>query len=82
MLQQEEPLVASKTRVPAEKAVAAGGHELAEIVLREIHVVVGGDERRGGTAPFRPVVKALTGHEACPVARRGRRVQRNSYNFV
>ncbi len=45
VVEQEVGLVPAETRVPAEETVTALGEEGSEVMLGEIHVVMGGDER-------------------------------------
>ncbi len=77
MLEQEEGLIASESRVPAEKAVTAGGHEFTQVVLAEIHVVMGCDQRCLRRRTRGRIVQPLTRIEARAFAWRGCRSHRN-----
>jgi hypothetical protein len=84
VLEHEERLIAAVAGVPAEKAVAAPREQLAQVVLAEVDVVVGGDEGRLGPGAGRRVVEPLTWPESCPVSPGGGRCERDelsSYLF-
>ncbi len=68
MLEQEEGLIASEARVPAEKAVTASGDEFTQVVLAEIHIVMGCDQRCLRRCTRVRIVKHLTRIEARAVA--------------
>ena len=77
VLEQEVGLGAAEARVPAKEAVAALGHEVPEVVLAEIHVVVRGDEGGPGRRTRRCDVRALAGVVADRVLPGRRRIERD-----
>ncbi len=72
MFEQELIFRAAKARVPAEETVTAFGKKRPEIVFREIHIVVIGDESHAGPLALWSPVKALTGIGAVPETRGSR----------
>jgi len=74
VVEQEVRLVAAEPGVPAEEAVPALGQVAGEVVLGEVDVVVGRDERRRRRFAGRAVVDALArvAASACPADGRRR----------
>src|SRR5690606_25285169 len=61
LVEPEVPLVAAEPGVPAQEAEAAPGHVVGEVVLGEVDLVVGGDQRHLGAGALGGVVEALAG---------------------
>src|SRR5205807_1849163 len=66
---------AAVTRVPAEETVPARRHELGEVVLAEVDVVVGRDQRSGRLLTGWPVIDALARPPAGAGPRHVRRLE-------